>query len=88
MTHYLLLQIMMTVQITATVELFTKLGFVVHTDNSVFEPTQDIEVLGFIINSLTMSVTLSTAKAAKVQNACHIWFMWFMLLANWYSVSL
>ena len=59
-----------TCNITATVELFTKLGFVVHSDKSVFEPTQEIEFLGFIINSLNMSVTLSTAKAAKVQNAC------------------
>ena len=42
-----------------------------HSDKSVFEPTQEIEFLGFIINSLNMSVTLPTAKAAKVQNACH-----------------
>ena len=54
-----------TCNITATVELFTKLGFVVHSDKSVFEPTQEIEFLGFIINSLNMSVTLSTAKAGQ-----------------------
>ena len=59
-----------TCNFTATVELLTKLGFVVHSDRSVFEPSQEIEFLGFIINSLNMSVTLSTAKAAKVQNAC------------------
>ena len=41
-----------TCNITATVELFTKLGFVMHSDKLVFEPTQEIEFLGFIINSL------------------------------------
>ena len=56
--------------INATVELFTKLGFVVHPDKSVFTPTQVIEFLGFILNSLTMLVTLSPTKAAKVHDAC------------------
>ena len=50
--------------INATVELFTKLGFVVHPDKSVSMPTQVIEFLGFIINSLTMSVTLYLNKSS------------------------
>lgn len=56
--------------ITATVELFTNLGFTIHPDKSILKPTQEIEFLGFWINSLTMTVRLPTTKATKVQSAC------------------
>ena len=56
--------------INDTVDLFNKLGFVVHPEKSVLKPTQEIEFLGFIINSLTMSVRLSASKSTKVQTAC------------------
>lgn len=48
----------------------TKLGFLVHPDKSVFQPTQIIEFLGFIINSITMFVSLTLTKAARVHKAC------------------
>ena len=53
-----------------TVHLFTKLGFIVHPEKSTLKPTQEIEFLGFIINSLTVTVRLSPSKSTKVQKAC------------------
>ena len=43
-------------------ELFDRLGFVVHPDKSVFVPTQEITILGFVINSRKMSVKLTPQK--------------------------
>ena len=38
------------------------LDFVVHPEKSIFVPSQEIEYLGFIINSVTMIVRLTTEK--------------------------
>ena len=40
-------------------ELFDRLGFVVHPGKSVLIPTQEITILGFLINSRKMSVKLT-----------------------------
>ena len=40
-------------------ELFDRLGFVVRPYKSVFIPTQEITILGFVINSRNMSVKLT-----------------------------
>ena len=65
--------------INDTVHIFTKLGFVVHPEKSILKLVQEIEFLGFIINSLTMSVRLS-----QHQNQLN-----FRLLAkNCYKVSI
>ena len=53
-----------------TVNLFAKLGFLPHPEKSVFEPTQIITFLGFVINSVTMTITLTLEKALKVYMAC------------------
>lgn len=53
-----------------TVALFEALGFVVHTEKSVFEPCQKIKYLGFWLDSQSMSVTLTDKKKAKVKKAC------------------
>ena len=37
---------------------------------SVLEPTQTIQFLGFVIDSVAMTVTLPPSKAAKVKSAC------------------
>ena len=50
--------------------LFEKLGFLPHPEKSVFEPTQIITFLGFVINSVTMTLTLTPEKALKVSMAC------------------
>ena len=47
---------------------FDSLGFVAHPDKSVFEPTQEIEILGFQINSVLMTITLTKGKAQKLQS--------------------
>ena len=54
----------------ATVELFEKLGFVIHSEKSVFEPTKKLTYLGFILNSADMTVTLSEAKQSALEAAC------------------
>ena len=53
-----------------TVHFCSKLGFIVHPEKSILKPTQETEFLGFIINSLTMTVRLSAYKSTKVQKAC------------------
>ena len=42
-----------------TVNLFGKLGFLTHAEKSVFEPTQIITFHGFVITSVTMTITLT-----------------------------
>ena len=38
--------------VVTAVNLFTNLGFTIHPDNSILKPTQEIEFLGFLINSI------------------------------------
>lgn len=52
--------------IKAKVTLFNTLGLVTHPDKSVLEPTQQITFLGFQLNSLTMTISLTPEKAFKV----------------------
>ena len=56
--------------IKATVTLFNTLGLVTHPDKSVLEPTQQIIFLGFQLNSLNMTISLTPEKAFKVKDAC------------------
>ena len=51
-------------------DLFLKLGFVIHPTKSVLVPTQELEFLGFILNSVSMTIRLPPVKAAIVQQAC------------------
>ena len=53
-----------------TVTQFDSLGFVAHPDKSIFEPTQNLEILGFQINSVRMIITLTEEKAHKLRNKC------------------
>ena len=48
-------------------ELFDRLGFVVHPDKSVLIPTQEITILGFVINSRKMSVKLTPQKEKNLK---------------------
>ena len=45
-------------------------GYIDDSYLSVFEPTQIITFLGFVINSVTMTITLTSEKALKVNMAC------------------
>lgn len=53
-----------------TEHLFSKLGFVVHDQKSVRTPSQEIVFLGFVLNSVTMTVKLTHDKCQKVTHAC------------------
>ena len=49
---------------------FDSLGFTIHPDRSVFIPSQRLVLLGFIIDSVAMTITLTPEKALKVKEAC------------------
>ena len=48
--------------VTDTVNLLRSLDFTIHTDKSVFVPTQKITFLGFIIDSAKMTISLTEEK--------------------------
>ena len=48
-----------------------QLGFIIHPDKSIFKPTQEIEYLGFIINSNQMKVFLPQAKKKEIKEICN-----------------
>jgi hypothetical protein len=50
--------------------LFEKVGFIVHEKKSVFEPTQKLKFLGFIIDSVNMIATLRQEKVDNVILEC------------------
>ena len=52
------------------VELFIKLGFVAHPTKSSLVPTQELEFLGFFLNSIFMTVRLTLNKISKVVTMC------------------
>ena len=45
--------------------LLSKLGFVIYTEKSTFNPCQEIEYLALVINSIKMIVSLAPAKNIK-----------------------
>ena len=53
-----------------TIILFDQLGLVVHPEKSSFIPTQVIVILGFVINSVKMTVQLTTEKAVNLKTDC------------------
>ena len=52
------------------VQLFDSLGFKIHPEKSVIMPTQTLEFLGFILNSILMIVTLTSKKVVKILELC------------------
>ena len=52
------------------VQLFISLGFKIHPEKSVVIPTQVLEFLGFILNSILVTVTLTGKKAEKILQLC------------------
>ena len=53
--------------LNAATQLFDKLGMTISVKKSVFEPTQEIEYLGFLLNSKNMTVTLTQRKKDKIE---------------------
>ena len=52
------------------VELLISLGFMIHPEKSILIPTQVIEFLGCVLNSLLMIVQLTDKKADKILQFC------------------
>ena len=55
-----------------TVELLARMGFVINPEKSLFHASQTIEFLGFILNSIDMTITLSETKAAKIKDTIQL----------------
>ena len=58
-----------------TAMLFTKLGFHIHPEKSIFVPTQQLIFLGFVLDSIAMTVTLTEEKIQKIvagQPVCRV----------------
>ena len=53
-----------------TIMLFTKLGFHIHPNKSVFIPSQKITFLGFVLDSIAMTVTLTGEKVQQILSVC------------------
>ena len=56
--------------IRTTHNLFKSLGFYVNYDKSLLRPTRQIEHLGFILNSVNMTVSLTSTKKANLICKC------------------
>ena len=52
--------------VAVTADLFCNLGFLLNQEKSVFEPRQIITFLGFVLNSVAMTVALTPGKASKL----------------------
>ena len=53
------------------VQLFISLGFKIHPEKSIVIPTQVLQFLGFTLNSILTTVTLSELKPEKILQLCH-----------------
>ena len=53
-----------------TVTLFTRLGFFIHPEKSVFVPTQRLTFLGFVLDLISMTVTPTEVKTQKIKCSC------------------
>ena len=51
-------------------KLMSSLGLIVHTSKSIFFPCQEVEFLGFIVNSRNMTLTLTLEKKQKIILLC------------------
>ena len=52
--------------ISVTVELLQSLGFIIHPEKSVLVPTQEVEFLSFVLNSLEMKIKLTDCISVKI----------------------
>ena len=68
--------------VLSTISLLQELGFVIHPTKSIFVPTQKMTFLGFEIDTLNMTLTLTSKKKENIRNiaaalllqqSCSIW---------------
>ena len=55
-----------------TVQISTAAGFVVHPEKSVLHPAKVITYLGFVLNSETMTIRITTQRALKIKKSCQL----------------
>ena len=55
-----------------TTTMFMQSGFFVHPDKSVFVPTQRLTFLGFVLDSVHMTVTPTEDKVEKILASCNL----------------
>ena len=55
--------------IRKTTELLTSLGFTIHSEKSALIPSQCAVSLGFLIDTVAMTVNMTTVKADKLKSA-------------------
>ena len=53
-----------------TITEFSSLGFRIHPTKSIFKPKQEIVILGFVINSVSMTISLTPEKAVGIKLVC------------------
>lgn len=58
------------VNVHETVKSLDNLGFTIHPEKSVFNPTQKNVFLGFVINSIEMTVRLTLERASDLYDLC------------------
>ena len=56
--------------IKCSINLLESLGFIIHPEKSLFVPTRCIEYLGFVLNSQSMTISLSDVKKEKIKLLC------------------
>ena len=56
--------------VAKTIRIFHTLGFIIHPDKSRFIPSQRISLLGFIIYSVEITVTLTPDKKESILSKC------------------
>ena len=56
--------------VARSAELFDSLGFTIHPRKSVSAPNQTIEFLGFVLDSRSMTVSLTHTQSAKLKQPC------------------
>jgi hypothetical protein len=56
--------------VIATANILREYGFVINPEKSVFNATQELEFLGFILNSVDMTVSITKDKSDKIMSIC------------------
>lgn len=52
------------------IDTLNSLGLITHLDKSVFNPSQQLVIFGFVLNSVTMTIMLTGETALALQLAC------------------
>ena len=58
------------INVLITVRVLIALGFTIHPIKSVLEPVQEMEFLGFMVNSVLMTLSLTSKKRKKIKKLC------------------